>query len=132
MTILRIARMRPFSTTYRIQPMSIAEIKTGLDDARIFIRRTLRMPGDSLNETIFMNALWTRFLDMSLEDQAKFISEGVERLAEIRSGPENLEGWERPEEMPPAGGTGGAAQPKLAVDQKKPEGKPRPKRQSGN
>jgi hypothetical protein len=132
MTILRIARMRPFSSTHRIQPMSIAEIKTGLDDARIFIRRTLRMPGDSLNETIFMNALFARFLDMSLDDQAKFISEGVERLAEIRSGPENLEGWERPKEKAPAGRTGGEAESKLAVDQKKPGAKPRPKKQSGN
>jgi hypothetical protein len=132
MTILRIARMRPFLSQYRIQPQSIAEIKIGLDEVRIFIRRFLRMPGDTLNETIFLNALWTRFLDMSLEDQAKFISEGVERLAEIRSGPENLVGWERPKEKAPAGGTGGEAESKLAVDQKKPVAKPRPKKQSGN
>jgi hypothetical protein len=40
--------------------------------------------------------------------------------------------WQRPDRRVPAGGAGGTAGPKLAVDQKKPNGKPRPKKQSGS
>jgi hypothetical protein len=80
----------------------------------------------------FLSAVVIHFLDQPDAEQLDAVEYGMRRLEEILAGQDEGGDWVRPDGKTPAGGTGGVPSPKLAVDQKKPNGKPRPKKQSGN
>jgi hypothetical protein len=129
MIAIKMRSMRNLNQGARIAGSTLSEIKRAYEVARVRVGGRVKASG-AAKPGEFLSSVLIYFLDLDDAAKLEVIEYGMRRLGEMKQAEDDGGDWARPEA--PAGGTGGAAGPKLAVDQKKPDGKPRPKRQSGN
>jgi hypothetical protein len=123
--------MRNLNQGPRLAGSTLSEIKRAYEVARVRVGGRVKASG-AAKPGEFLSAVLIHFLDLDDAAKLEVIEYGMGRLEGMKRAQDDGGDWVRPEGKAPAGGAGGVPSPKLAVDQKKPNGKPRPKKQSGN
>lgn len=73
-------RMRRFTTTYRLQGLSIPEIAGEFEETTVRLGRTHNFNGRKLKPGPLLNALVLRFLEMTEEERARIAGESLAKL----------------------------------------------------
>jgi hypothetical protein len=128
MIAIKLRSMRNLNEGPRLAGSTLSEIKRAYEIARVRVGGRVKASG-AAKPGEFLSSILIHFLDLDDAAKLEVIEYGMRRLGEMRDARDDGGDWASPGMKPPAGGTGGTAN--LAVDQKKPNGTPRPKKQSG-